>query len=121
VTLLLAITVGLLFAAGVYLLLQRTPARLVVGLMLLGNGANLGVFVAGGLVRGRPPLVAAGAAAPPPGTADPLPQALVLTAIVIGFAVTALAAVLVWRAHADRADAGGRGGNDLDELRSTDT
>ena len=114
-TVLLAVVVGLLFTAGVYLLLQRNASQLVVGLMLLGNGANLAVFVAGGLTRGAPPLVGEGAMAPPPGVADPLPQALVLTAIVIGFAITALAAVLVWRVHRDH------GSQDLDELRRTDT
>jgi multicomponent Na+:H+ antiporter subunit C len=112
-TLLLALLVGLLFTLGIFLLMQRTPAQLIVGLILLGNGANLGVFVAGGLTRGNPPLAEAGAAAPPAGAADPLPQALVLTAIVIGFAVVTLAATLVWRTHEDHPD------HDLDAMRRT--
>jgi len=114
-TLLLAILVGILFTIGVYLLMQRTPARLVLGLMLLGNGTNLGVFVAGGLGSDHPPLVPAGAEAPAAATADPVPQALVLTAIVIGFAVTTLAAALIWRTQRDNPD------NDLDALRRTET
>lgn len=114
-TLLLAIMVGLLFTVGVYLLLQRTPAQLILGLMLLGNGSILAVFVAGGLTRGNPPLAAPGEMAPPVGAADPLPQALVLTAVVIGFAVTTLAATLIWRTQQDHDD------NDLDAMRRTDT
>lgn len=113
-TLLLALVVGAFFTAGLYLLLQRGLARLLVGLLLLGNGANLAVFVCGGLVRGSVPIAPPGAAAPPAGVADPVPQALVLTAIVIGFALAALAAVLLWRAHEVTAK------DDLDELRSTD-
>lgn len=114
-TVLLAILVGILFTLGAYLLMQRTPARLILGLMLLGNGANLGVFVAGGLNPDRPPLVPAGAEAAPLEAADPVPQALVLTAIVIGFAVTSLAAALIWRTQRDHPD------NDLDELQRTET
>ncbi len=114
-TLLLALLVGLLFTLGTYLLLRRSPAQLIIGLMLLGNGTNLGVFVAGGLTRGVPALVAAGETAPPAGAADPLPQALVLTAIVIGFAITALATTLVWRTQTDHPD------NDLDAMRRTDS
>ena len=114
-TLLLALMVGLLFTLGLYLLMQRTPAQLILGLMLLGNGSVLAVFVAGGLTRGNPPLAAPGEVAPSIGAADPLPQALVLTAIVIGFAVTTLAATLVWRTQQDHGD------NDLDAMRRTDT
>jgi multicomponent Na+:H+ antiporter subunit C len=115
VTVLLALAVGVLFGGGIYLLLQRSLGQLLVGLVLLSNAVNLGVFVAGRLTRQQPPLAAAGAAAPPPGAADPLPQALVLTAIVIGFALLAFAAALLWRMH-DAADS-----DDPDELRRTDT
>ena len=112
---LLALAVAVLFGGGIYLLLQRSFATIVLGLAMLGHGANLGVFVAGGLTRGAPPLVAAGATAPPPGSTDPLPQALVLTAIVIGFAFTAFAAALVIRSHRKV------GTDDVDAMRSTDT
>jgi multicomponent Na+:H+ antiporter subunit C len=115
VTVLLALAVGVLFGSGLYLLLQRSLGQLLVGLVLLSNAVNLGVFVAGRLTRQQPPLAAAGAAAPPPGAADPLPQALVLTAIVIGFALLAFAAALLWRMR----DAAGS--DDPDELRRTDT
>ena len=113
-TVVLAVVVGGLYAAGIYLMLRRNVVRLIFGLILLGHAANLLIFTVGGLVRGRPPLAAVGASAPPPGAADPLPQALVLTAIVIGFAVVAFAAVLVGRTVVEV------GTDDSDELRSTE-
>lgn len=109
----MALLVGALYATAVYLLLRRNVVRLVFGLVLLGHAANLLIFTAGGLVRGAPPLADPGAAAPPFGVADPIPQALVLTAIVIGFAVVAFAAVLVRRAVETM------GTDDADELRTT--
>jgi multicomponent Na+:H+ antiporter subunit C len=113
-TVLLAVVIGLLYTAAIYLMLRRNVVRLVFGLVLLGHAANLLIFTAGGLVRGRPPIVAAGAVVPPAGGADPIPQALVLTAIVIGFAVVAFAAVLVHRV-VDRT-----GTDDVDEMRATE-
>ena len=114
-TVLLAIAVGVLFGGGVYLLQQRSLAQLVLGVVLMGHGANLAVFVVGGLVRGAPALVASGETAPPAGAADPLPQALVLTAIVIGFAFAAFAAALALRARRVVDN------DDVDAMRSTDT
>lgn len=95
----LAVVTGGLVAAGVYLMLRRSVVRLLFGLVLLGHGANLLVFVVGGVTRGVAPWVAPGESAPPPGAADPIPQALVLTALVIGFAVIAFTTVLVERAY----------------------
>ena len=109
----MAVLVGGLYAAAVYLLLRRTMVKLVFGLMLLGHAANLLIFTAGGLIRGAPPLASEGAVAPPAGVTDPVPQALVLTAIVIGFAVTAFAAVLV------RQVVESLGSDDSDTLRTT--
>jgi multicomponent Na+:H+ antiporter subunit C len=97
--------VGGLFAAGLYMMLRRSLIRVVVGLLLMGQAANLLVFVAGGAARAAPPLVPEGVdgAAAAAATAelaragllaDPLPQALVLTAIVINFAMLAFALVL---------------------------
>ncbi|ACY16035.1 Na+/H+ antiporter subunit C [Haliangium ochraceum] len=106
----LSLTVGVLFATGVYLILRRSVARLVFGLIVLGHGANLLIFTAGGLRAASPPLVGAGMEAPPSGHADPVPQALILTAIVIGFAVVAFAAVLVKRVYATL------GSDDLDAV-----
>lgn len=110
-----AIVVGGLYAMGFYLMLARSTVRLVLGLVLIGHAANLLIFTAGGLTRANPPLVAPGAAAPSDGHADPLPQALILTAIVIGFAVTAFAAVLAQRVCV------ATGHDDTDKLTLTDT
>ena len=109
----LAAVVGALYAAGVYLLLRRDLFRLVLGLVLLSHGANLLIFTAGGLTRAEPPVVSADPAAPPPPT-DPLPQALILTAIVISFGVLAFTLVLFHRGDVVI------GTNDPDALRVTD-
>ena len=90
---LLAILVGVLFAAGVYLMLGRSMVRIIFGIVLVGHAVNLLIFTSGGLVRAKAPIVPPGETAPLPGYADPVPQALVLTAIVIGFALTAFLAV----------------------------
>jgi multicomponent Na+:H+ antiporter subunit C len=96
---LLALASGVLYAAGIYLMLRRRLAQLIIGLGLLSNGTNLLIFTAGGLTRARPPVLAAGATTLEPPYADPVPQALVLTAIVIGFGLTAFSLVLAHRVH----------------------
>lgn len=96
---LLALTSGVLYAAGIYLMLRRRLAQLIIGIALLGNGTNLLIFNAGGLTRGRPPVVPADAEALVEPYADPVPQALVLTAIVIGFGLLAFSLVLAHRVH----------------------
>ena len=88
----MAATAALLFGIGTYLLLQRKLSRLIVGLGLIGHGANV-VFVTA-TRRGTPPIIGQG---DPESFADPLPQALVLTAIVISFGVTALLLALAYR------------------------
>ena len=93
-TVTLALTVGFLFAIGTYLLLQRTLTRIVIGLALMGHGANLLLLLAGGRA-GDAPFV--GEDGPPTVVADPLPQALALTAIVITFGVTAFLLALAYR------------------------
>ena len=98
-TLLLALAIGALYAAGTYLLLRRSAIRVVFGLALLGYASNLLVFTAGRLSREGPPIVPEGAATAAATSADPLPQALVLTAIVIGFATTALLLVILLAAR----------------------
>jgi len=97
-TLLVAGAVGVVYAVSLLMLLRGSLWQLLVGLALLSHGAHLLIFVGGGLVLCAPPLVAAGASAPASGSADPLPQALILTAIVIAFAVLAFALVLGLRA-----------------------
>ncbi|CAL9623631.1 Na(+)/H(+) antiporter subunit C [Streptomyces sp. enrichment culture] len=91
----LALVVGGLFAVGFYLMLQRSLMRIVLGFVLLGHGTNLLLLVAGG-TPGRPPVLEDGS--PLPGRmADPLPQAMALTAIVITFGLTAFLMALAYR------------------------
>jgi multicomponent K+:H+ antiporter subunit C len=89
-----AVAIGVLVGAGVWLLLRPRSFQVIVGLSLVSYGVNLFIFAMGRLAAGKPPLVAAGAV-DPSRYADPLPQALVLTAIVIGFAMTALFLVVM--------------------------
>jgi multicomponent Na+:H+ antiporter subunit C len=112
--LILAITAGVLYGAGFYLMLRRRLAQLIVGLGLLSNGTNLLIFTAGGLTRARAPIVAEGAQALTKPFADPVPQSLVLTAIVIGFGVLAFSLVLAHRVHAST------GSDDIDAIGSSE-
>jgi len=93
---LLALLFGLLLAAACYLLLARSLPRVIIGLLLLGNAANLAIIAAGRVAGTAPPLVERGAQALAAGASNPLPQALVLTAIVISFGLTAFVMVLAW-------------------------
>ncbi len=97
--LLLAITAGSLFAAGLYLLLRRRLAQLIIGLGLLTNGTNILIFTSGGLTRAIPPVVPEGSEILEGPFADPVPQSLILTAIVIGFGVLAFTLVLAHQVH----------------------
>lgn len=96
---LLAGGIGLLMGCGVFLVLRARSFSVVLGLLLLSYATNLFVFAAGGLRVAQAPALHRGAA--PEAMADPLPQALVLTAIVISFAMTAFVLVLALRALAD--------------------
>jgi len=91
VSLLLVLLVGVLFATGTYSMLNRSLTRIIVGVGLIGNGVNLLLVVAGSR-PGVPPIVGQLT-----GSTDPIPQALVLTAIVIGFALQAFLLALAWR------------------------
>lgn len=93
--------VGLLFAASLYLMLSRHLIRILIGLSLLGNAVNLLIFTAGRITRETPPLIADGATTVSGAVANPLPQALILTAIVISFSFFALLLVLGFRAYQD--------------------
>lgn len=94
---LFAVLAGLLVAGGVFLLVQRNLIRVVFGIILLSNAVNLIVITAGRITRARPPLVPSDAYAPAEAVANPLPQALVLTAIVIGFGLVVFTLVLLLR------------------------
>lgn len=96
-----AICVGLLFAAAVYLMLSRDTQRIALGFLLLSNGTNLMVISAGGLPREAGPPFAGASGAP----ADPLPQAFVLTAIVISLGALALLLAMAMRARRELGEA----------------
>lgn len=106
-----SILVGLYFAAAIYLMQSRHAVRLLLGVALLGNGVNLLIFTAGRLMREVPPIIEEGSHALAPGTANPLPQALILTAIVISFSFFAYLLVLVYRAYQEL------GTDDTDRMR----
>jgi multicomponent K+:H+ antiporter subunit C len=90
-----AIAIGILTASGVWLLLRPRTFQVLMGLMLLSYATNLLIFGMGRLALHRPPILDAAGAVDPALHADPVPQALVLTAIVIGFATTALFLVVL--------------------------
>ncbi|WP_087026429.1 Na+/H+ antiporter subunit C [Thaumasiovibrio subtropicus] len=109
-----SLMVGLLVAAGVYLLLERHMLRVMFGLILLSNAVNLAIFVAGRLTRGEPPLIAENAVLPPDVAANSLPQALILTAIVIGFGLLVFALILCFRAYQESGTA------DMDSMQRSE-
>ncbi|MBX0327472.1 Na+/H+ antiporter subunit C [Oscillochloris sp. ZM17-4] len=108
--LILAITIGCLFAGAIYLMLRRSVVKLILGLLLLSHGVNLLIFTMGdGVRRGAPPIVD-DAGLPPANVADPLVQALILTAIVISFGIMAFVLALAYRANQ------AVGSDDLDDM-----
>ena len=94
-----ALLVGVIVAAGIYLILDRNLIRFIFGLVLAGNAINLLIFTVGRLASQRPPLIPDQATAVHETLANALPQALILTAIVIGFALLAFIFVLFYRAY----------------------
>lgn len=92
---LISITIGVLFTVGTYMLLMRSLLRVIIGTMLLSHGAHLLLLTMAGLERGAPPLLSLGAEA----YTDPLPQAMILTAIVISFGITSFILVLAYRTY----------------------
>lgn len=99
-SLILAITVGVIFAASIFLLTGRELKGVAMGVFLLGHGANLVIIAVSRSPLGRTPPILGSNGAIAGTEADPLPQALILTAIVIGFAVQAFLLsllVLIWR------------------------
>jgi len=101
-----SLVVGVFVASGIYLMLERHILRLLFGLILLSSAVNIAIFTAGRLTPGLPPLIDTQFILPPEGAANPLPQALILTAIVIGFGLLVFALMLFYRAYseADSAD-----------------
>lgn len=109
----MAIITGIIYTAALYLLMQRSFIKLVVGIILFAHASNFFLFTAGGITRAMPAFVHDGNP-PVEELADPLPQALILTAIVIGLGVQAFAIVLLKRVYHVT------GTSDLDQLRTTD-
>lgn len=110
----LAFVVGGLYTAAIYMIMRRSIVKLIIGLALLGHAANLLIFTVGRVTRGISPVIGHEATELVSPYADPLPQALILTAIVIGFGVQAFAIILVKRAYQTV------GTDDFDEMKSTD-
>lgn len=97
--LVVAIAIGVLAGSGVWLLLRPRTFQVIIGLSLISYAVNMFIFSMGRLRTGAPPILEAGSTGDLTQYADPLPQALVLTAIVIGFATTALFLVVLLAAR----------------------
>ena len=95
----LALLVGMFYATSVFLLLSRSLIRILLGVVVLSNAANLLIFTSGRILREVPPIIPFEAMTPPGDVANPLPQALILTAIVISFSIFIFVLVLVFRAY----------------------
>ena len=106
--LLLPVVIGILFGGGMYLILQKNVLKLVLGLGLVSHGANVILISSGWIGAGQVPILGGDETQP---FVDPLPQALVLTAIVIGFAALAFLLVLALRVYRDLKTA------DISEIR----
>ena len=104
----LTLAIGILFASGTYLILRRSLLKVVIGFALISHGTNLLLLTTGKLKRGAVPILVEGVAQ---SYADPLPQALILTAIVISFAVTAFMLAFIYRTYQSL------GTDDLDCMR----
>jgi multicomponent Na+:H+ antiporter subunit C len=98
---LMTLLIGAYMAAAVYLMISKHMIRLILGVALLSNAINLLIFTAGRLTLDAPPIIAEGLAVPTGAFANPLPQALILTAIVIGFSFFAFLLVVTYRAYED--------------------
>ncbi|WP_141433849.1 Na(+)/H(+) antiporter subunit C [Bacillus sp. 03113] len=106
---LMAFVIGILFMTATYLMLSKSLLRIIIGTGLLSHGAHLLILTMGGLKRGASPLL--GEHGP---YVDPIPQALILTAIVISFGVTSFFLVLAYRAYQEL------GTDNMDQMRGTD-
>jgi len=114
VAVVLAFLIGGLYAGALYMIMRRSIVKMIMVLAMLSYATNLLIFTVGGLTRAAPPLIASGATEPAPPYADPVPQALILTAIVISFGVLAFAVVLIEQTHRSV------GTDDSNNLRGTE-
>ncbi|MBZ5752323.1 MULTISPECIES: Na(+)/H(+) antiporter subunit C [Metabacillus] len=106
----MAFVIGILFMTATYLMLSKSLLRIIVGTGLLSHGAHLLLLTMGGLKRGAAPILGENAES----YTDPLPQALILTAIVISFGVTAFFLVLAYRSYQEL------GTDNVEEMRGTE-
>jgi multicomponent Na+:H+ antiporter subunit C len=118
---LLACLVGLLFASALYLMLSGILVKFVFGLTLMGNAINLTILAAGRVNYNQPPLIPAGETGLSGPVANALPQALILTAIVIGFAMVTFLLILLYRAYAYAGTLDSDEGPFLEEWREDDS
>ena len=109
-----SILVGIFFSVAIYLMLSRHSVRMLLGIAVLGNAVNLLLFTTGRLTREVPPIIGANEEALSMSTANPLPQALILTAIVISFSFFCFLLVLTWRAFQTLKT------DDTDEMRAAE-
>lgn len=100
--------VGVLFAVGLYMMMQKALLRVIIGASLVSHGSLLAILTIGGSGEGLPPVIVDGTSS----YTDPVPQALILTAIVIGFGLTAFQLVLAYRTYQET------GTDDLSSLRN---
>lgn len=112
--LLLIVLIGLLYSAGIYLMFRRSMVKLLIGLILLGNGTNILIFLMGNIAKGKPPIMNEENSMFVDAYADPVPQSLILTAIVISFALQAFAIILLKKVYTLT------GSDDLDSLNTND-
>lgn len=110
---LLSILIGLLFTVGVYMVLRRSILKFIIGIIFISNATNLLVFLSAGITKGIPAFVDESVKSETI-VADPLPQALVLTAIVIGFGLVVFSLALKYKFFAVT------GTDDLDQMKKTD-
>ena len=110
----LAILTGLLFSEGLYLMLHKGMVKLILGIMLLSYATNLFIFLVARITRGIPAIISENQDKLTDTFADPVPQALILTAIVIGFGIQAFAIVLIRRVYKVTGTA------NMDELSSSE-
>jgi multicomponent Na+:H+ antiporter subunit C len=107
---LMAVVIGILFTCATYLMMSKSLLRIIIGTGLLSHGAHLLILTMGGLKKGAAPLLGENAS----NYTDPLPQALILTAIVISFGVTSFFLVLAYRAYQEL------GTDNMDRMRGTE-
>jgi multicomponent Na+:H+ antiporter subunit C len=107
----LSIVVGIFFVVSIYLMLSKHIIRILLGVAILGNAVNLLIFTAGRVTREVPPIIPDELMVPNTAVANPLPQALILTAIVISFSFFAFLMVLAYRTYQEL------GTDDTDEMR----